>query len=489
MSTTYILYNDVAPMAEGDAAPLATGAAPFADASLLPFGVRPGKIATLEQGQWKLSGDYQFLGDKKVAFWSVELSNEDCGFSINPSIEVSFSQQHTAPGITFEFDPDGGNYIAELNIKWYRGDELLADVDFTPDGTEYFCRHDVTAFDRLVFTLSKTNLPGRRAKVNRIYFGRIRRFGMESIRSASIIRESNLLSSELPASTLDVSIDDHRDLGFMFQRKQPVEAWHDNKRLGVFYITEHTRTGSNLYTLKCGDALEVLDESNFPGGYYDSVSAMEILRSIIEPDFSLSFDGAPDIELSGIISSCTRREASQQVMFAAGWVAATDIGNGIRIFSLDDHMKQIGKNRVYSGAQSAVSALTTEVRVIARSYSKSAQGGLEINGEKYEDTESVFTVTNPVVSANDKASVVEVTDATLVSPGIAQEVAQRVFNYYQLRQRDSAKIVWDGERVGDFVQIPTAWEDNHSGHIEKMTITLSNTVAASIEVLGEVQEG
>ena len=484
MSLTYILYRDVAPMAEADASPLSIGAAPFSDDSLLPRGTRPGKIATLEEGQWALTGDYKLLEGEKVAFWSEDLSDDACSFAEPPSIEISFSQQHTCPGITIEFDPDGGNFIPYLNIKWYRAEELLADVDFRPDSTEYFCQQTAEAFDKLVIALYETNLPYRRAKINRITFGRNRRFGMETLRSASVIRQSDLLSAEIPVSTLDVGIDDHSDLGFMFQRKQPVEAWNDSTRLGVFYITEHTRTAASLYTLNCHDAWGVLDEAPFAGGYYKAVSAVEILRSIIEPDFELDVSGVVDTPLTGIIAPCTRRAAAQQVLFAAGWVSATDSGNGIRVFALDNVLKVIGKNRVYSGASSSVSALTTEVQVLAHTYTQSSQGGVEINGVKYNDTTTLFKVTNPAVTANDKASIVEVTDATLVSPDIGQAVAQRVYDYYQLRQRDTSKIVWDGERVGDYVQIPTAWEDAHTGHIEKMTITLSNTVAASLETVG-----
>lgn len=484
MSLTYILYRDVAPMAEDDAVPVSVGASSFSDDALLPHGTRPGKIATLEEGQWSLAGDYRLMRNQSIAFWSETLSDEGGSFAEPPSIDISFSQQHTAPGITFEFDPEGGNYVSRLNIKWYRAGVLLVSEDFRPDSTEFFCQQAVSAFDRVLVTLQATHLPYRRAKINRVCFGRNRRFGMETLRSASIIRESNLLSAEVPISAFDVNLDDHSDLGFMFQLKQPVEAWNDDQLLGVFYITEHTRTAANLYALKCHDAWGVLDESSFAGGYYKDASAVDILRSIVEPDFELDVSGVSDMTLSGIIEPCTRREAAQQVLFAAGWVSATDSGNGIRVFSISDEMNTIGEGRVYSGASSAVSALTTEVRVVAHTYTKSASGDIEIGGSKYEETTSVFTVTNPTVSANDKASVVEVTDATLVSPDIAQAVAQRVFDYYQLRQRDSSKVVWDGERVGDYVQIPTAWEAAHSGHIEKMTITLSNTVAASLETIG-----
>ena len=484
MSLTYILYRDVAPLAEGDASPFSIDATAFSDIDLLSHGTRPGKIATLEEGQWALTGDYKFLDGKPVAFWSQELSNDMCRFAQSPVIEITFDQQHTAPGITIEFDPDGGNFVSYLNVRWYRAGELLADVDFQPDSAEFFCQQAVEAFDRVIITLFETNLPYRRAKINRITFGRNRRFGMETIRSASVIRQSDLLSAEIPISTLDVGIDDHSDLGFMFQRKQPVEAWNGSTRLGVFYITEHTRTAASLYTINCQDAWAVLDEAPFAGGVYNAASAVDILRSIIEPDFALDVSGVVDVPLTGIITPCTRREAAQQVLFASGWVSDTDSGSGIRVFALDTVLKVIGKNRVYSGASSSVSALTTEVQVLAHTYTESSQGNVEIAGKKYADTTTLFKVTNPTVTANDKASIVEVTGATLVSPDIGQAVAQRVYDYHQLRQRDTLKVVWDGERVGDYVQVPTAWEKNHIGYIEKMTIKLSNTVAASLETVG-----
>ena len=88
----------------------------------------------------------------------------------------------------------------------------------------------------------------------------------------------------------------------MFQLKQPVEVWNDDAQLGVFYIAEHTRTAASLYSLNCHDAWGVLDEAPFSGGIYDAVSAVEILRSIIEPDFELDASAVTDTTLTGVIT-------------------------------------------------------------------------------------------------------------------------------------------------------------------------------------------
>lgn len=82
-----------------------------------------------------------------------------------------------------------------------------------------------------------------------------------------------------------------------------------------------------------------------------------------------------------------------------------------------------------------------------------------------------------------KKNVVEVTGATLVSNGIGQAVAQRVYDFYTRRNTNRAKIVWNGELLGDRVTIPNALSETATGHISVEEITLSNTVAADCEVL------
>ena len=42
----------------------------------------------------------------------------------------------------------------------------------------------------------------------------------------------------------------------------------------------------------------------------------------------------------------------------------------------------------------------------------------------------------------------------------------------------------DGEILGDCVTVPTPWGTTVTGNIAKMEITLSNTVAASLTLVG-----
>jgi hypothetical protein len=125
----------------------------------------------------------------------------------------------------------------------------------------------------------------------------------------------------------------------------------------------------------------------------------------------------------------------------------------------------------------------TAVRVTAHSYARAADGDVEVGGVKYADTQTVCTVTNPNATASDLENVVEVTEATLVSPSNGQAVAQRVFDYYDRRNTSKAKLVWHGERLGALVTVPNSWGGQDTGHLKRMEITLSNTVVANSEVL------
>lgn len=483
MSKTTVLYKDIAPGAEEDAAVSVSAAMAETSPALLPFGVSPPPIATLERNYWLLDGTYQLIDDQRLAFWSEELSGEDRSFSSPPVITVTFDQQYSSTGITLEFDTATGEYCDRVNIKWYQGDTLKADVEFAPNASRYYCKQSVTSYNKVVVTLNRTALPGRRARLNRILFGVLRDFGMTEIRKASITNEMDLLASELPISVLSWTLDSREDVDFMFQLKQPVEVRNGDSLIGVYYIDGSKRIGSGLYDIECYDAFGVLDEIPFAGGVYTDKSAKELMEEILGGDFELECE-VEDTALTGAILPGTKRDAIQQVLFAWGACASTDARESILVFVSGDVPTEIGTDRTFLGASVETSAIVTKVVVTAHSYAQSSGGGVEIGGVKYEDTKTTYTVDNPDVTASDKQSVIEVSDATLVSPAIGQAVAQRVYDYYARRNTHTAKIVWEGDRLGDCATLPNAWGSTNTGNIVRMEIKLSNTVVATCRTVG-----
>lgn len=486
MGKTTVIYKDIAVGAAEAATVSASGqTTESAPASLVP-GVDTGKVVTLEHSRWALDGTFDvWYENGSYAFWSSALSGADGSFEAPPVITVSFGQQFTSLGVSLTFDAATGEYCSAVNIQWYQGDTLKASQDFAPDSAEYFCAKTVESYDKLVITLNKTSLPYRRAKLNHIVFGIVRRFGMSELRSASVTNEMDESAIELPVSTFNWTLDSASDVEYMFQLKQPVEAWNNDSLLGVYYISGSSRQSENVYAIECDDALGVLSETPFAGGaYLSGVSAKTLLTALAAP-FSVEYDeDVADATLTGVLLEQTAREAIQQVIFAWGVCLATDGGAVIRVFNRDTEPTVIPQNRTFSGATVDTDAIVTKVSVTAHTYTAASNGSVKIGDAAYNDATTVYTASNPNVTASDRENVKEITDATLVSNAIGQDVANRVYAHYAKRNTASARIVYGGERLGDCISVATPWGTLTTGNLRKMEIKLSNTVVYAAEVKG-----
>lgn len=485
MSKTVVNYKDVAPGADKAAQTSTVGQSNDSRVELLPFGVAPDPVATLEPNNWILSGKFKLRESQTLAFWSTDMSDDTGVFSFPPELSFDLGGQYSSVGISIIFDRAAGNYCSEVNIKWYQNDVIKADVDFYPDNTTYFCEQAVTAYDKVVITLKKTSLPKRYAKIEHIIFGIYRQFGMSDLRSASVTNEIGGVAETLPISTFKWTLDNRDDLSFMFQLKQPVEIRNNNNLLGVYYIDNHTRKAASIYDINCYDAVGVLSESTFQGGVYIKKSAKELLGEIVGTDFDIEYsEDVQDAELTGVLESSTKRDAIQQVLFAWGAYLSTDGSDALKVSVFGSECKKIGLDQVFPGVSVESASIVTEVKVTAHSYLEDTSGGVEINGKKYTDAKTVYTVKNPNVTKNEKQNVKEFTGATLVSPDNAQIVAQRLYDWYMRREKTKAKIVWKGESLGDCVEIANNWNNASTGNITKMEIKISNTIVASCESMG-----
>lgn len=485
MSKTTVIYRDIAVGAAEAATVTASGPTPESVPQSLAAGVSPGKVITLEHNRWALDGTFDTFYEKtKVAYWSSELSGDDGTFQNEPVITVTFSQQFSGMGVTLVFDAATEEYCSAVNIKWYQDDTLKAEQDFAPDSVTYFCSKRVESYNKIVLTLEKTSLPRRRAKVDHILFGVIRTFGMNELRNASITNEMDESAVQLPVSSFKWTLDSLTDVDYLFQLKQPVEVRNNDHLLGVYYIDSADRKSGRVYKVECKDALGVLDDTPFSGGaYLSGISAKTLLNQLAAP-FEVEYaDGVEDATLKGVLQASTAREAIQQVMIAWGVCLATDGGEKIRVFSLPEDATVIPKDRTFTGSSVKTSAVVTKVSVTAHTYAASDSGSVEINGQKYTDTQTVYSVENPNVIATDKANAKEVKNATLVSTENGQAVAQRLYDYYSKRDTITARIVYDGEKLGDCVSIYTSWGTLNTGVLHKMEVTLSNTVAYRAEAI------
>lgn len=470
-----IVYQDIAAGAEDNARVTAPGAADFAQPDLLPFGGSGAAIASLEPYSWLLDESREILDGQPIAYWSEAASGPDGRFEEPPELIIDFDGRYTSPGLFLTFDMAAGDYCTALAVEWYRGGNRIAQGRFFPTGTEAFCAKTVEAYDRLVLRFQATNRPYRHVKLRQILFGVSREFCREELRNVNVVQEVSIISSEVAVNTLDFTLDSRSSVEYMFQFKQPMYAYDGLKLIGVFYIKDSKHRADGLYDISCSDAIGILDDDPFPGGMYRAYPAKTLLEEIIGGSFPLEMDASlTGATVTGYLPAGSRRDALQQVVFALCAMADTSGTEAIRVYrDREDTPRKYPANRIYTGGSVERSAIVTEVRVTAHSYD-------EAGGESTH----VTSISNPNVTASDKANVVEVREATLVNPANAFAVAQHLYQYYAKRDRQTVRIVMDGERPGDHVAIATPWGTVVDGYIVSMRITLSGIAAADCEIVG-----
>lgn len=483
-----IVYRDIAVGADENAAVSAQGAASFSDISLLPFGADRAPIAALGPGSWLLDGTRDILDTQPVPFWSEAMSGADGRFETPPEIVVQFDERHTSPGLYLTFDPASGEYCGSVTIQWFQGAAKLYEGTYHPTGVEFFCAHTAQAYDKLVIRLNSTSIPYRFAKLSKIMFGVTREFGREELRNVRVTQEVSIISSEVAINTLDFTLDSEADVEYMFQKKQPVSAYDGGILIGVFYIDNSKQRGKGLYDVSCIDAIGVLDEDPYAARMLVNQPARALLEDILGGHFELELDPAlTAATVTGYLPENTRRQALQQVAFALCAMADTSGSEAVRVYKdREASPKKIPVNRLYTGGTVEKSAIVTAVRVLAHAYSTTGEGNntVEVGGVTYYHTTAAMTISNPNVTASDKQNVVEVKEATLVTPGNAAAVAQHLYNFYTMRDRQNIKLVMEGEKPGDHIAAATPWGTVMNGYITSMRIVLSGIAAAECEVVG-----
>lgn len=483
-----IVYQDIAAGADEDAVLSTQDAAQFADVSLLPFGADHAPIAALGTGSWLLDGSREILNAQDVGFWSTSMSGPDAKFSDPPKIVIEFTERYTSPGLFLTFDTASGEYCSSVTIKWYQGVSKLFEATYQPDATEYFCGHTAEAYDKIIIHFNATSIPYRYAKLSKIMFGVSRTFLRDELRNVKVTQEVSIISSDVAINTLDFTLDSQSNVEYMFQLKQPVYAYDGDALIGVFYITSSKRRALRLFDVSCIDAIGVLDEEPFPSGMYTNYSAQHLLLDILGGYFDLELDAVlTAATVTGYLPDGTRREALQQTAFALGAMVDTSASEAIRVYrDREASPQKIPQGRVYTGSSVDKSAIVTAVQVTAHAYSTTGEGNdiVSVDGVNYYHSVATIAISNPNVTANDKQNVVEVKDATLVSPENAAAVAQHIYNYYNMRDTQKVRIVMNGEKPGDHVAVPTPWGTVMNGYIVSMRIVLSGIAAADCEIVG-----
>ena len=485
-----LIYNDIA-LGAADDATVTTIAEGYTTPSAILKGVDPPAIATAELNGWGLTHDYKARGTQPLAFWSTARSGEDCVFATPPTITVDFGSQYTATGLTLRFSPASMDYCRKVSVQWYQGATLKSSGTFYPDYPIYIINRTVEAFDRVVIALEETNLPGKRAKLEKLTVGAEREINSRELTNVKFLYEVDLISDTLPSNLLDASFHSNWDVDFVFQRKQPVYAYNGDKLAGVYYIKSGRQTGGNTFSVACQDLLGVLDLRPHSGGIWLSDTPLTTILNDVFGD-AVVFDIAPEYAgatLRGFIEpETTSREALQQIAFALGACVDTTGTEKVKIFPPPTGTgAEIDPRKTYIGGAVDTEDVVTEVTVTAYIISDERPGEddeyIEFNGEKYKyytDTKHAY---NPNTVSTDLENKIKFVGMYLCNNSNAQTIADNILARYMRRKKYSFTHVTDGEEVSDRATAQLPWGEIANGNITKMTVTVTGLSVSETEML------
>lgn len=275
---------------------------------------------------------------------------------------------------------------------------------------------------------------------------------------------------------------------------------------GKYYINTW-QSGSNVVSFSLIDRIGLLDKTKFYGGkIYCGETAGCVVDDIMQDagvtEYKISDDVA-SIQLYGHIPICTHREALQQVVFACGAVAGCDRHGYISIRMPERSTSNtINTDRKFMGTTVEMADYVSGISIAYKSYSLqeestdiysdalpagntrlelsdpympeslTADGGTiveastnyvtvsmetagpcVIKGRKYESHDITYTARVAVEDAGEIDNIQSYEGCTLFNAQRAKEVAERLLNYYQLRQIVSLRYLMQDESSGNWVNI------------------------------------
>lgn len=428
---------------------------------------------------------------ENLGWWSGQISSDDGTFETPIIATFSSIGLYTSSGITLTFDTYNGIYATEINIKWFKDDTLLSDMDFSPDSAFYVCSNKVEFYNKLIITIKSINMPYNRLKLRSIEYGMRISFYGDELRNAKIIQEVDPISTQIAINTCDFTLESKRNIEFSFQERQPLTIYFNDELRATSFVKTAKRKSKNTWSIQSEDYIGLLDSIPYYGGIYTNANAISLLEDIFNvAKVPYSINGISATEtVTGYIPYTTCRDALMQVVFAIVAIVDTSNSDTVNIYRLDDTIKQsIPLNRIMQGQAFEDETRTTAVEVTSHTYkaisdeitvydaTESGTGenifvtfneplhGLSITngeivssgtnyaiinanseciltGKKYDHITTVKSKNNPLVLASDIDNIVSVQNATLVSNANIDKVLEKCYNYYVNNNVVNLKIV------------------------------------------------
>ena len=490
-----------------------------------------------------------------LGLWSEQISNDDGTFTEPIVLELESVGQYSSQGLTLTFDTYNGIFSTKVGIKWLRitgeGITTLDEKEFTPDNAFYFCRNFVENYNKVVITFYSLNMPKNRLKLRVIDYGYGTIFYGDELRGVKLIQEIDPISTQISINTADFTLDSKSDMEYSFQAKQPLSVYFNGQLKATTFVKKSTRKAKRLWSIQSEDYIGLLDSIPYYGGIYTNKNAVELLTDIFTvAKVPYNIDEVfADATVTGYIPFTTCRDALMQVAFAIQAVVDTSNSEVVRVFALEEDVKQtIPLDRIMQGQNFADDETITRVEILSHLYretderivvyeaSESGAGqnifvkfseplrdleihngtfvidaqGNELKGEnyaiininsdgwlrgyKYEHLTQTKGMSNPVVLASEIEKVVAIDNATLVSQHNIDNVLEKCYNWLIKTNTTNLKIV-EGKHIqygepikwGEKKWGSFKWGERHPNVITyDEPVNIGDNIKAETEYLGVV---
>lgn len=534
-----VVYKDLAVGVEGNVTNTTNDKQEFVDmAQIENQDINVLNYGTLEGNHWALKESVKILPDDltnvDLGYWSTEISDADGNFNTPITITRTYNGQFTSTGMTIVFDTNNNVYASEVNVKWYRGTTLLDEKNYTPNNATYFFQNNVIAYDKIVFTFTKTNIPSRFLRIFNILDGTIRHFYKDEIVGLEILENISDIGDEIQINTMNLELIAKSPVKMLFQRVQALDVYNDDKLYGTYFVETSERT-LNHYTLATYDLVGMLENDTFNGGLYNNVTANNLITAIMKDiPFELD-DSLKNVLISGYLPINTCRYSLMQVAFVLGAVVDTSRANVVKIYPQPQITSSdaLGITKVGNEVTEKSDAPYTQVSVIEHTYTPNTEqeeiynevlngqttilfdapyrnlsisGGtiiesgtnyaiisgtgseVVLTGYGYIDTTIQKTKTNPTNTLTSIPNVFEISEATLVNSANSQAILDRLGQALFNNSTIDFSFLLDEEKVGDFVTIPTD-EGDKTGQILSIDYQLKGNKIWANCTMREVSDG
>lgn len=268
------------------------------------------------------------------------------------------------------FDTIENEYPTEVNVKWYRNDELIISKDYEPNEVNYFFEQDVVAYNKIIFTFKKMCKPYRYLRIYEIEDGITREFYNDEIKNLRILEELSPTTESLSMNTLDMEIITKNSVGVLFQRTLPIKLYRDESLIGSFFIESSEKESGNDYKITATDYIGILDGEKYIGGMFTDKNVGQIVAEILG-DIPYVIDSTlASRTITGYLEILNKRAALQRVIFASGGIIDCSRSEYIEIKLLNNTItSHLDKSKVIS-VKERMESITTRIELVEHKYKR-----------------------------------------------------------------------------------------------------------------------